>query len=101
MADAPEKIGRFDYGRGDVRYTSPPLFISGQTNYIRADLVDDLRNALERLVDEFGCSIAQYDRIGPDWTHKDGTEVFEVSVLLDRRELIDRARSLLNRTGET
>jgi len=47
MADAPEKIGRFDYGRGDVRYTSPPLFISGQTNYIRADLVDDLRKALE------------------------------------------------------
>ena len=38
MADAPEKIGRFDYGRGDVRYTQPPLFITGQTNYIRADL---------------------------------------------------------------
>lgn len=49
MVDAPEKIGRYEgYGPDDIRYTQPPLFITGQTNYIRADLVDDLRKALER-----------------------------------------------------
>lgn len=48
MADAPEKIGRYEgYGPDDIRYTQPPLFITGQTNYIRADLVDDLVKALE------------------------------------------------------
>jgi len=64
------------------------------------DLSDRLNSAREaaslltEIADEFGGSIQQYDKIGPDWTHKDGTEVFNVSALLDRRELIYRARAL-------
>ena len=52
--------------------------------------------ALEQLVEEFYGSIQQYDKIGPDFTHKDGTEVFHVSVLLDRRELLEDARRILS-----
>lgn len=47
MADAPEKIGRFDYGNGEIIYAEPGMIITGQTNYIRADLVDELVKALE------------------------------------------------------
>ena len=61
--------------------------------------VAELEGVLEPLVHEFGCSIELYDKNGPDWTHKDGTEVFEVSTLLDRRELIDRARAALRAKG--
>ncbi len=54
-----------------------------------------MAEALAELVDEFGGSIEQYHKIGPDFTHKDGTEVFHVGVVLDRAELIERARALL------
>lgn len=40
---------------------------------------------------ELQFSISMYHKNGPDWTHKDGTEVFEVSVLIDRQEAIDAA----------
>lgn len=53
----------------------------------------DLLDMLSALVNDLGCTIEQYDKIGPDFTHKDGTEVFHVSVLLDRRELIDGLRA--------
>lgn len=56
---------------------------------------DAMRAALVELVDEFGGSIEQYHKIGPDFTHKDGTEVFHVGVVLDRAELIERARAAL------
>ena len=49
-----------------------------------------LKLALEAL-SEIDGSVKLYHRLGPDWTHKDGTEVFEVSVLLDRSELIGKA----------
>lgn len=61
MADAPEKIGRYEgYGPDDIRYTQPPLFITGQTNYIRADLVDELVKALETFRD-YGCPVCHGD----------------------------------------
>lgn len=50
---------------------------------------------LTKLVDEFTCSIEQYHKIGPDWTMKDGTETFNVSVLLDREELLAEARAAI------
>ena len=50
---------------------------------------------LQRLADEFGCSLDQYNKNGPDWTHKDGTETLNASVLLDRTELIEEARAYL------
>lgn len=78
----------------DADREDPAALIASQ-----AKRIAELEKALEPLVDEFGCSIEQYDRIGPDWTHKDGTEVFEVSTLLDRRELIDRARATLKGEG--
>lgn len=51
--------------------------------------------ALSGLVDEFGTSIAQYHKIGPDFIQKDGTELFQVCVLLDREQLIEAGRSAL------
>lgn len=60
-----------------------------------------LREALGKLVDEFGCSIDLYHRNGPDYTFKDGTQVFGVAVLLDREELITSAKAILDGvTGE-
>ena len=53
-----------------------------------------LKLALEAL-SEIDGSVKLYHRLGPDWTHKDGTEVFEVSVLLDRSELIEKAIAAL------
>jgi hypothetical protein len=50
---------------------------------------------LYSIVDEFGGSIDQYNRYGPDFTHKDGTEVLHVSVLMDREPIIERARAIL------
>jgi len=62
--------------------------------------VERLREALQPIVEEFGSTIAQYHKIGPDYTLKDGTEVFEVSSILDRSDLIDAGLSALN-TGES
>lgn len=54
-----------------------------------------LRVALTTLVDEFGGTLDQYHRNGPHFTHKDGTEVFDVAVILDRAEYIEAARAEL------
>ena len=54
-----------------------------------------LEGILGEVVSEFGCSIEQYHKNGPDFTFKDGTEVFAASTLLDREELIDKARAEL------
>lgn len=54
-----------------------------------------LRAALIPIVDEFSCTIEQYNKIGPDFTHKDGTEVFMVQTVLDREPLIVAARAAL------
>ena len=59
---------------------------------------DRLRTVAEatyKLVDEFGCTLDQYNRKGPDYTHKDGTEVFDVSVITDRASLIEETRAAL------
>lgn len=60
----------------------------------------DLLAFLTSIVDEFGGTIAQYHKIGPDFTFKDGTEVFEVSVVLGRASLIDEARAAIARATE-
>jgi hypothetical protein len=60
---------------------------------INAELVTALRN----LVEEFGGTIAQYYKFGPNWTHKDGTEVFDASTVLDREPLIEAARALITK----
>jgi len=62
--------------------------------------VERLRGALQPIVEEFGSTIALYHKIGPDYTLKDGTEVFEVSSILDRSDLIDAALAAIN-TGES
>jgi hypothetical protein len=54
-----------------------------------------LLEALGALVDEFGGSIEQYHKIGPDFTHKDGTETLWASTLLDREPLIEAARAAI------
>jgi len=67
------------------------------TTALRVTGADELAEALESIIDEFGCSIDQYNRIGPDYTHKDGTQVFNVSVLLDREPLLEKAKAALDR----
>lgn len=58
--------------------------------------------ALRPIVEEFGCSIQQYHKIGPDYTLSGGVEVLNVGVLLDREPLIEAARQALSesRDGE-
>ena len=41
---APDKIGRYDYGGGNIRYTEGGMTIGGQTEYIRADLVPRVKD---------------------------------------------------------
>ena len=55
-----------------------------------------LEKALEPIVTEFSCTIEQYYKLGPDFTHKDGTEVFAVQSILDREPLIEAARAALS-----
>lgn len=57
--------------------------------------VERLRGVVGPLLDELECTLDQYHRNGPDWTFKDGTEVFAASVLLDRAELIQSVRAAL------
>lgn len=57
---------------------------------LRAQLAEAV-DLLDQIVSEFGSTIELYHRIGPHWTHKDGTEVFEVSSILDREPLINAA----------
>jgi hypothetical protein len=57
--------------------------------------VDEVEAVLREIVEEFGGTIEQYHRTGPDYTFRDGTEVFEVSTVLDREPIIARARAIL------
>lgn len=78
--------------------TVEPMLLGAASTHTRAlEALREAREALERLVYEFGSAIDTYDRIGPDWTHKDGTQVIEVSTLLDRREFIEQGRDALSR----
>lgn len=61
----------------------------------------NLRGALIPIVDEFSCTIEQYNKIGPDFTHKDGTKVFMVQTVLNREPLIIAARAALAEEGLT
>jgi hypothetical protein len=82
-----------------ARQKSPETYLAGiRENEANARLIaaaPDLLEALRCLVDEFGGSIEQYHKIGPDFTHKDGTETLFASTLLDREELIERARAAI------
>lgn len=74
---------------------------------LNSKLTDDLLAAeadnarlsalVDEVVEEFGGSIAEYHKNGPHYTLSAGTEVFEVGILLDREELIERARNLITR----
>ena len=57
--------------------------------------IAELEAALRELVDEFGGTLAEYEHAGPHFTHKDGTEVFNVAVITDRAELLERAQKVL------
>lgn len=72
-----------------------PLFTTPPDPQAR---IEALEKALSALVEEFGGTIEQYHKIGPDYTLSAGTEVFEVSAILDREPLIEAARAVL--TGE-
>jgi len=54
----------------------------------------ELYEALEKLVSEFGGSLEQLDRIGPDLTCADGAFV-SATTLEDRREFIEAASAAL------
>ena len=57
--------------------------------------IAELEAALRELVDEFGGTLAEYEHAGPHFTHKDGPEVFNVAVITDRAELLERAQKVL------
>jgi hypothetical protein len=59
----------------------------------------EARGIIAETVEEFGCTIDLYNRIGPHWTSADG-EMFDVGVVLDREPLIDRGRAFLARNGK-
>ena len=88
--------GKWDWGNDEFR---APEHVPASYHYIGPvtppATVAALVEALEGLVSEFGGTIDQYHKIGPDFTHKDGTEVFDVGVVLDRAPLIDAARAAL------
>jgi len=52
MSDAPERLGRYAYSELNVRYAEPPAYISGATEYVRADLFDALTEERDRLKDQ-------------------------------------------------
>ena len=68
-------------------------------------LTTEQAQQIEEVLEELCGSIDFYNKYGPDWTHKDGTESFNVSVLLDRADDISKAiialREALDHSGET
>ena len=54
-------------------------------------LTTEQAQQIEEVLEELCGSIDFYNKYGPDWTHKDGTESFNVSVLLDRADDISKA----------
>ncbi len=54
-----------------------------------------VENAAWAVVNELLASIQQYDQIGPSYTLSCGTECFDASVLLDRREILKELRDAL------
>ena len=93
-----EQIERLRADVTEAASHNMPLILA-RADDVKATLsaLDEAVELLRQVENEFGCSIEQYNRNGPDFTHKDGTEVFHVSVLLDREELIGRARNFLAR----
>jgi len=59
-----------------------------------------LRGILSELVSEFGGTLEQYERNGPDLTCADG-EFIAVSAFEDRRGLLEKARAALAAAPET
>lgn len=55
-----------------------------------------IESLLTQIVDEFLCSIQVYYRHGPDLTSRTDGEYFNVSVLLDREELLIEAERVLS-----
>lgn len=47
---APERIGRYAYSDINIHYAEPPAFISGATEYVRADLYDALKAERDALL---------------------------------------------------
>ena len=65
---------------------------------VNQELLDVLRNLTAPLCS----SLTHYHKYGPDWTHKDGTEVFEVSILTGLEDLIDASKAAIAKaTGES
>ena len=66
-------------------------------------LTTEQAQQIEEALEELCGSIDFYNKYGPDWTHKDGTESFNVSVLLDRADDISKAiialREALDHSG--
>lgn len=66
----------------------------------RAETAQQALEGMRRLVasfcDEFGGTLDEYHKNGPHFTFKDGTEVFDVAVILDRADLITEARQALS-----
>lgn len=63
-------------------------------------LTTEQAQQIEEVLEELCGSIDFYNKYGPDWTHKDGTESFNVSVLLDRADDISKAISALREALE-
>lgn len=61
----------------------------------RGEASPELVGALSALVDEFGGSLDNYHKLGPDFTFKDGTEVIHASTLVDREPQIEAALAAL------
>lgn len=50
MTTGPERLGRYEYSPINVVYAEAPAFISGQTEYVRADLYERAVEALRPFV---------------------------------------------------
>lgn len=88
-----------EYVSTAIRRLKRPVFVMRQRTKMLHGAAPELLAVLQKIVWEFGGSIEQYHKLGPDWTMKDGTETFNVSVVLDREELIEEARAAIAKAG--